>query len=60
MVSHGGVIYLLEEHHGHAFERIPNLGGRHLTHHGPDRGITLGERMILVDDDELATLPQQL
>lgn len=60
VVSHGGVIYLLEEHHGHAFERIPNLGGRHLTHHGPDRGITLGERMILVDDDELATLPQQL
>jgi broad specificity phosphatase PhoE len=60
VVSHGGVIYVIEEHHGQQFERIPNLGGRHLTHHGPDRGITLGERMILVDDDDLATLPQQL
>lgn len=60
VVSHGGVIYVLEEHHGHTFERIPNLGGRHLTHHGPDRGITLGERMILVDDDDLATMPHQI
>jgi broad specificity phosphatase PhoE len=60
VVSHGGVIYVIEEHHGQDFERIPNLGGRHLVHHGPTAGITLGERLILVDDDDLATLPQQL
>jgi broad specificity phosphatase PhoE len=59
VVTHGGVIYVIEEHHGKDFERIPNLGGRHLTHHGAGGGVTLGERMILVDD-ELATLPQQL
>jgi broad specificity phosphatase PhoE len=60
VVSHGGVIYILEEVHGHPFERVPNLGGRHLTHHGPGQGISLGDRLVLVDDDDLATLPQQL
>lgn len=57
VVSHGGVIYALEQHHGEPFARIPNLGARWVTHHG--ERIELGERVVLVDDDEL-TVPQQL
>ncbi len=58
VVSHGGVIYVVEESHGLGFVRVPNLGGRHLTHHG-ERGVVLGERVELVDD-ELAFLPPNL
>ncbi len=58
VVSHGGVIYVLEEDHGLGFERVPNLGGRHLTHRG-EAGVVLGERVELVDD-ELAFLPPNL
>lgn len=58
VVSHGGVIYGLEESHGLAFERIANLGARHLVHHG-DR-LVLGERLQLVDEGDLRTLPGQL
>ena len=39
------------------WERMPNLGARRLTHHG-DRH-ELGERLVLVDDDEL-TIPTQI
>ena len=58
VVSHGGVIYGLEESHGLPFERIANLGARHVRHHG-DR-LDLGERIQLVDEDDLRTLPGQL
>jgi broad specificity phosphatase PhoE len=60
VVSHGGVIYILEEHHGAPFERVPNLGGRQVRHLGTPGRWSLGERMVLVDDDELITLPGQL
>jgi broad specificity phosphatase PhoE len=57
VVCHGGVIYALEGHHGDPGGRIPNLGARWLVHHG-DR-IELGERILLVDDDE-RTVPTAL
>lgn len=60
VVSHGGVIYGIEAHHGRPFSRVANLAGRHLTHGGRDDGLELGERIQLVDDDELATTPRQL
>lgn len=60
VVSHGGVIYGIEAHHGRPFSRVANLAGRHLSHGGPGKGIELGERIQLVDDDELATVPRQL
>lgn len=58
VVSHGGVIYGLERLHGLGFERIPNLGARHVVHHG-DR-LSLGERILLVDEEPLRTVPGQL
>lgn len=48
VVTHGGLIYVLEEHHGMPFERVPNLGARSLTHHG-DR-VELGLRLALLDE----------
>lgn len=60
VVSHGGVIYIVEEHHGLPFERVPNLSGRAVTHHGPSRGLELGERVDLVGDVDLASVPSQL
>ena len=59
VVSHGGVIYQIEEWHDVPFERIPNLGGRHLRHLGERGRMTLGERVALVDDS-LATVPRQI
>lgn len=60
VVSHGGVIYIIEEHRGLPFERVANLSGRELTHHGTPRGIVLGERIDLVGKDDLTSLPAQL
>jgi probable phosphoglycerate mutase len=57
VVTHGGLIGSLERDAGFPWERLPNLGGRPVTHHG-DR-IELGGRVVLVDDDEL-TVPTQI
>jgi probable phosphoglycerate mutase len=57
VLSHGGVIRALEIALGGASERLPNLGGRALTHRG-DR-LVLGERILLVDAD-VATVPTQI
>jgi probable phosphoglycerate mutase len=57
VVTHGGVIGSLERDAGLPWERMPNLGGRRATHHGD--GVALGERLVLVDDDEL-TVPTQI
>ena len=54
VVTHGGLVHALEHHHGHEFERLPNLAGRWVIHHG-DR-VELGDRLILIDED-LATVP---
>ena len=58
VVSHGGVIYGIEADHGLPHERIANLGARHV-HHAGDR-LRLGERIQLVEEDDLRTLPGQL
>jgi probable phosphoglycerate mutase len=58
VIAHGGVVYALEKEHELPFERLPNLGARWLTHHG-DR-ISLGERVILVDDEDITTVPAQI
>lgn len=57
IVTHGGVIGALERHHGEQSGRLANLAGRTLTHSGPS--LVLGERLALLDDDEL-TVPAQL
>jgi broad specificity phosphatase PhoE len=57
-VTHGGLVYLLEGHFGAPFERLPNLGGRWMEV-GPDGPTRLGERVLLVDPDEL-TIPSQI
>jgi broad specificity phosphatase PhoE len=60
VVSHGGVIYILEEHHGLSFDRVPNLGGRQVRHLGSPGRWDLGERLTLVEEVDLVTLPGQL
>ena len=57
VLTHGGLIGAVERDSGLPWERMPNLGGRPVTHHG-DR-LTLGARLVLVDDDEL-TIPTQI
>jgi broad specificity phosphatase PhoE len=54
VVTHGGLVHALEHHHGHDFERLPNLAGRWVTHHGDK--VELGDRLILIDDD-LSSIP---
>src|SRR4051794_21836109 len=58
VITHGGVVYALEAVNGLPFVRLPNLGGRHLRHHG-DR-VELGERVLLVDDADITTVPAQI
>lgn len=57
VVTHGGVVYAIERHHDHPWERLANLGAREL--HMADDGTRLGERHVLVDHDEI-TVPDQL
>ena len=59
-VTHGGVIYAIEGHLGADFQRIPNLGARWVAV-GDDGRLTLGERLLLIDPDEvLVTNPGQI
>ena len=58
-VTHGGVVYALEGRLGSPFERLANLGGRWIEV-GPGGELrALGERVVLVDPDEL-TVPAQI
>jgi broad specificity phosphatase PhoE len=57
VVTHGGLIGTLERHHGESGGRTPNLAGR--TFSVSSSGISLGERMALLDDDE-QTVPVSL
>ena len=57
-VTHGGLVYALEGRLGAPFVRLPNLGGRWIEV-GPDGPERLGERVLLVDPDEL-TVPDQI
>ena len=54
-VSHGGVIYTLEQHFLGSYARIENLGGRWLHHDGSTW--RLGERIVLAPED--ATIDNQ-
>lgn len=57
-VTHGGLVYALEGMLGQSFVRLPNLGGRWIEV-GPGGPAHLGDRVVLVDPDEL-TVPAQL
>lgn len=58
-VTHGGLIYVLEDHLGAHFGRLANGGGRWLSVDG-DR-LALGDRVLLVGDDGApATVPDQI
>jgi len=48
-VTHGGVIYSIEGHHGETHARIGNLGGRWLHHDGT--AWHLGERIELAPEN---------
>jgi probable phosphoglycerate mutase len=57
VVTHGGLIYAIEQSLGAEFERLANLHGRWIRHDA--RGRQLGERVALVDD-RLTTVPGQV
>lgn len=58
-ITHGGVVYTLEGELGSPFERLANLGGRWIEV-GPGGELQrLGDRVVLVDPDEL-TIPAQI
>ncbi len=48
VVSHGGVVYVLEEDADLPFVRLPNLAGRWVDHQGSR--LRMGDRIELVDD----------
>jgi broad specificity phosphatase PhoE len=54
VVTHGGVVYVLEDDAGLVHARLPNLNGRWLTY--DDNGISLGDRIELVTDAEPVSL----
>lgn len=58
VVTHGGVIYTLERQHGLPHVRLANLEGRWADHHGDQ--VRLRERILLVDDDDITTVPAQI
>jgi broad specificity phosphatase PhoE len=57
VVTHGGVVYALEAEHEVEWARLANLGARQVEMDGGR--ITLGDRIALVDHDEL-TIPNQI
>jgi probable phosphoglycerate mutase len=59
VVCHGGLIYTVERHLDVPFERIANLGGRWIDHHGDH--LTCGERLVLADPARTEiTVPDQI
>jgi broad specificity phosphatase PhoE len=59
VVTHGGVIYVLEGHLGQRFSRMANGAGRWFVVDGDD--IRLGERVLLVNDDATpVTVPNEI
>ncbi len=57
VVTHGGVVYKLEQHLGAPFERMANLEGRWIDI--TDDKLALGERVHLLDPHD-ETVPAQL
>ena len=58
VVTHGGLVYVLERSFGLPFERLANLGGRWVDV-GPDGPVALGERVVLIEPEE-TTVPSQI
>jgi broad specificity phosphatase PhoE len=59
VITHGGVIYVLEDHLGEPFHRLANGAGRWIEIDGD--ALRLGERVLLVNDDGTpVTVPNQL
>jgi broad specificity phosphatase PhoE len=59
VVTHGGVIYVLEGHLGEGFARLANGAGRWIVVDGDV--LTLGERVLLVTDDGTpVTVPTEI
>jgi len=59
-VTHGGVIYVLEDHLGDRFHRLANGEGRWIEI-DDDNKLVLGDRVLLVNDDGTpVTVPDQL
>jgi broad specificity phosphatase PhoE len=56
-VTHGGLIYVVEGHLGHDFQRIANVEGRYVVVDG-DR-VTLGDRLLLAEPADV-TVPNQI
>ena len=54
VISHGGVVYALEDACGEPWRRIPNLGARWFEVSGPD--LTAGPRVDLVPDGTIPDL----
>jgi broad specificity phosphatase PhoE len=57
VITHGGVVYAVEEHHGVPWVRIGNLEARRLRI--VDGATSLGDRLELIDHNEI-TVPDQL
>jgi broad specificity phosphatase PhoE len=56
VVTHGGVVRVVERHLGAEPGPLPNLGGRWIDAHGD--AFVLGERQLLIDPDEVeVTVP---
>lgn len=58
-LTHGGVVYAIEARFGVPFQRLANLGGRWIDVGPGGEPQRLGDRVVLVEPDEL-TVPQQL
>jgi broad specificity phosphatase PhoE len=56
-ITHGGLIYMLEQHLGAGFARIANVEGRWVVVDG--EAMRLGERLLLAEPDDV-TVPGQI
>jgi broad specificity phosphatase PhoE len=56
-ITHGGLIYVLEQHLGAAFARIANVEGRWVVANGDS--LRLGDRMLLAAPEDV-TVPGQI
>jgi broad specificity phosphatase PhoE len=56
-ITHGGLIYVLEQHLGAEFARIANVEGRWVTVNG--EAMHLGDRLLLAEPEDV-TVPNQI
>lgn len=56
-ITHGGLIYVLEQHLGAEFARIANVEGRWIVVDG--EALKLGDRLLLAEPDDV-TVPRQI